>query len=1015
MSNGRSNYLLIEDDQVVEILRKEWNHAAKYLDFARDIVVCIGYDQKVVLVNKRGLEIMGYEEEEIIGKDWLNIITSEEMGGIEKPVFQKFLAKGLEQVESFEDVVLTKNDEERLISWRNILVTDERDKVIGSICLGEDVTEQRRTEGNLQQQELYFRSLIENSSDGIVVLGSDGNIQYQSPSHERIMGYQQRDLIGGSAFVGIHPDDIERALGLFKQLLLSNDNVVTIQVRLKHGDGTFHWFEASAKNHLKDPEIAGIVVNFSDITEYKGVVEEQERLLHNLGERIKEQYCLYEVSKIIGCPNNSIETILKGAVDVISQSLQYPTITCVRIVFEEVEYKTPNFNETIWKLSSDIVLDNEKRGVIEVYYLNEKPEIDDGPFLKEERDLIDLLSFQLGMAIEHKRFVDMLRESEERYSAIVEGANDGIVIISKDLNILFANRKVADMLGYTIEEASDLNLLKIVCPASIKEALNIFKHRMAGEDTASTYNIEIFHKDGHIVPVELNSAKIEYKGKPADLIFLRDITEREHGKEVFEKLKGNYQSLIENSPDMIAKFDEKGKILTANSKTAEFLDLPMNDIIGGRLSDLIPKENMVNAFRLMIKAIGGNEPVSYEDNINGKYYQIYLTPVEGTDKKRTFHFITHDITDRKLAEIDVVTKKRELEDTMNNMIDAVFITSLKVKIINVNDSAALLTGHTKEELIGSFPTMLLSKDSISLFFDALKKLQVGNKIESLELTVTRKDGLEVPVSINVSFTTNLKGKPDKLVVVIRDITERKKNEEKLKETLNDYKSSIGELEQFTFIASHDLQEPLRMVASYVQLLSIRYKDTIDSDADEYIDYAVEGVKRMKGMVDDLMDLSSISTTDKSLRPVECEKVLDRVISSLVIQIEKSDAEILHDPLPVVMGDKSQLIELFSNLITNAIKYRGSESPRIHISVEKRDGDWIFSVRDNGVGIEPGEIENVFKIFRRLDKRQSGTGIGLATCKRIVQHHGGRILVESELGNGSTFYFTIPLEQGEKYE
>ncbi|MDY6864444.1 MAG: PAS domain S-box protein [Halobacteriota archaeon] len=616
---------------------------------------------------------------------------------------------------------------------------------------------------------------------------------------------------------------------------------------------------------------------------------------------------------------------------------------------------------------------------------------------------------------EKRKIEEELRRSKKKYESIVEGANDGIIILTADLKIVYANKKVTVLFGYSAEEALKIDLLKAICPHSLKEALNLFKRRMVDEDTASTYNIDVFHKDGHVIPVELSSAKTEYEGKPADIIFIRDISEREQGKEVFEELKGSYQALIENSPDIIAQFDVNGKIITANTKTAEFLNLSLNEVIGCKISELLPKEFMGNAFKLILNLIGSDEPSSYEDCVNGRYYQIYLTPVKGLGKIRTFQFIAHDITDRKDVEMEVLSGKRELEDIMNSMIDSVFIASHKAKIINVNDSAASLTGYDKEELIGTFPTMIISKDSISSFFYNLKKLQAGTNVESLELTAKRKDGSEVPVSVNISFTTDFEGKPDKLVVVLRDVTERKRYEKRLKETLEDYKDSMGELEQFTFIASHDLQEPLRMVASFVQLLSLRYRGKFDSDADEYIDYAVEGVKRMKGMVDDLMALSSIGTTNKSLKLVECEKVLDLAISALDTKIKDSGAEILREPLPVVIGDNSRLIELFTNLLDNAIKYKGSESPHIHISSEEREGNWVFSVQDNGIGIDQENVEHIFKIFRRMDKRRSGTGIGLATCKRIVQHHGGRIWVKSGLGIGTTFYFTIPVMKVEKDE
>jgi light-regulated signal transduction histidine kinase (bacteriophytochrome) len=254
-----------------------------------------------------------------------------------------------------------------------------------------------------------------------------------------------------------------------------------------------------------------------------------------------------------------------------------------------------------------------------------------------------------------------------------------------------------------------------------------------------------------------------------------------------------------------------------------------------------------------------------------------------------------------------------------------------------------------------------------------------------------------------------------VMAAIRDITARKRAEKHLVKTAEELKRSNVELQQFGYVASHDLQEPLRMVASYTQLLSNRYKGRLDSDADEFIAYAVDGCNRMQGLIQDLLAYSRSGANGKALCKICGEDALKEALANLRATIEESGAIVTHDSLPAITTDDTQLVQVFQNLVGNAIKYRGVAVPQVHVSAMKDGGnEWIFSVRDNGLGIEPQYFERIFIIFQRLHGRQEfkGTGIGLAICKKIVERLGGRIWVESQLEKGSTFYFALP-EKGEK--
>jgi light-regulated signal transduction histidine kinase (bacteriophytochrome) len=213
-----------------------------------------------------------------------------------------------------------------------------------------------------------------------------------------------------------------------------------------------------------------------------------------------------------------------------------------------------------------------------------------------------------------------------------------------------------------------------------------------------------------------------------------------------------------------------------------------------------------------------------------------------------------------------------------------------------------------------------------------------------------------------------------------------------------------------YVASHDLQEPLRMVTGYTQLLAKRYGDNLDLSAKEYIGFAVDGAKRMSKLIQDLLAYSRVGAGGKEFAPADCQAIVAETLRALEPAIEKSAATVTHDSLPTVTGDASQLLHLFQNLIGNAIKYRDSKPPVVQVSCEQEGGNWLFSVRDNGIGIDPKYAERIFVIFQRLHtgEQYAGTDIGLAVCKKIVERHGGKIWVESELGKGATFHFTIPM-------
>ncbi|MGZ8898243.1 MAG: sensor histidine kinase [Halobacteriota archaeon] len=382
--------------------------------------------------------------------------------------------------------------------------------------------------------------------------------------------------------------------------------------------------------------------------------------------------------------------------------------------------------------------------------------------------------------------------------------------------------------------------------------------------------------------------------------------------------------------------------------------------------------------------------------------------------------ISSDITEGKKAELARAESEAKLRITFATMADGIVIAQLNETVTDCNEAILRLTQRSREEIIGKPFDDLLPPEFHSLIPDA-HKLLVGaiflrtepsnEKKETVrtDSQLLRKNGERVDIETNISLIEDASGQPAAFLVVARDVTERKQMEHQLDSILADLQRSNAELEQFAYVTSHDLQEPLRMITSYIQLIEEDYKGKIDADADQYIAFAVEGAKRMHTLINDLLAYSRVGTRGEPFLPTSMSSALSAAIANLDVAIEENHAVITHDELPTVLGDEAQLIQLFQNLLGNAIKFRSEDTPMIHVGVEETNDDWVFSVRDNGIGIDMKHAERIFVVFQRLHAREeyAGTGIGLAVVKKMVERHGGHIWVESEPANGSTFYFTLP--------
>jgi len=344
-------------------------------------------------------------------------------------------------------------------------------------------------------------------------------------------------------------------------------------------------------------------------------------------------------------------------------------------------------------------------------------------------------------------------------------------------------------------------------------------------------------------------------------------------------------------------------------------------------------------------------------------------------------------------------------------VDAIVSVDEEQRIILFNQGAEDIFGYTREEVEGqSLAVLLPERDRavherhVRAFGEAsVPARRMGDR---QEIVGRRKNGEEFPAEASIS-KVEVNGRL-LYTVVLRDVMGRRNAVAELARYADELARSNEELERFAYVASHDLQEPLRMVASYTQLLARRYRGRLDSDADEFIGYAVDGVNRMRELINDLLTYARVGREGREHGPVDLDQVFARTLSNLQVVMEESQGIVTRDDLPTVDGDEPQLIQLFQNLIGNALKFRGVDVPRVHVGCEQGRDGWTLSVSDNGIGFNLMHQERAFTMFQRLHNRQDypGTGIGLAIARKIVERHGGRIWAESEPGRGSTFRFTL---------
>ncbi|MBB5495978.1 PAS domain S-box protein [Paraburkholderia sp. MM5384-R2] len=473
-----------------------------------------------------------------------------------------------------------------------------------------------------------------------------------------------------------------------------------------------------------------------------------------------------------------------------------------------------------------------------------------------------------------------------------------------------------------------------------------------------------------------------------------------------------FRQVVEAAPNAMVMADRDGRIVLVNAQTEKLFGYSRDELLGNGVDKLVPER-----FR---SAHSGYRRTFYDDLKSrpmGIGRDLFALRKDGSEfpVEIGLNPVTTNEGVFVLAAVVDITERRRLEERFRQVVEAapnaMVMVEREGRIVLVNAQTEKLFGYAREELFGrTIETLVPARFRAghhgyrAAYFDDLKPRSMGT---GRDLYGLRKDGSEFPVEIGLNPVRT--SEEVFVLAAIVDITERKRAEQELVRRTEELARSNQDLEQFAYVASHDLQEPLRAVAGPLQLLQRRYQGQLDARADEFIAHAVDGAIRMQTLIDDLLAYSRVGRSEAARQLTECGKALDRALKSLSVGLQESGAMISRADLPTVIANPTQLTLLFQNLVGNALKFRHSDRPaQIDIDAVRQGDDWVISVKDNGIGIDPQYFERIFLIFQRLHSRVEypGTGIGLALCKRIVGQHGGRIWVESAPGSGTTFFFTL---------
>ncbi len=900
------------------------------------------------------------------------------------------------------------------------------------ITISVDISKQKKHEKRLKESENRYHALFRNNYAAMLLIDPDtGNIIDANPAACSFYGYKKEELL---------------------KMKITDLNILTDEQIFKEMQKA----RAEKKNHFvfKHQLSSGEI---RDVDTYSGpIIVSGKKLLysivHDITQQKKAEKALKSERELLQAIVNTIPvmiTIYDPHVEHMQVNKSFEEITgwtneeiqhmdAMKSVYPDPDYRLEiaEFMRSLsgWKDLTMTVKDGSKiasswanvripdgRQVGIGIDIRERKKLEEK--LKQSRDHLE--EQVKDRTAELEKSYKSLKESESKtkeQADLLEITHEAIFVRDIHDKISFWNNGAEELYGWNKKEALGKilqELLQTEYPQPLEKIKDetLSKGRWEGELTHTKY-------DGAKINV-LSRWSLQKDNLNNPIGFMEvntDITESKKAAEKLKESEEKYRELVENANSIIIRLDKEGNILFFNEFAEAFFGFSKEEVKGKNIVDtIVPKSESYgrDLQELMNRIIKNPENYSYveNENITKDKKRVWVSWTNKGIFNRNSELkgilsIGTNITERKKAEEDLKRNETILQEA--NKLSKIGAYEWDIKKDRFIFSREWKRIHgVKEKYLSAKELVNIShpedipqvKKALSNALKDIKPYDIEHRI------INQLNGEVRYIHAMGTVLKNKKGKPVEMYGVADDITESKLAEIERENLIKNLRQSNEELRQFTYITSHDLQEPLRTMSSYAGLLKHRYEGQLDQDADDFIEFMVSGASRMKGMIQGLRDYSRVGTQGEKFRNFNSSEALNDAVSNLKLFIKENNAEITHSELPVVYADKNQIARVFQNLIENAIKFRKpDENPNIHVSSRINNDEYLFLVSDNSIGMEQEYTDKIFEIFKRLHAigEYEGAGIGLAIVKRIIDRHGGQIWVRSELGKGSTFYFTIPL-------
>jgi PAS domain S-box-containing protein len=976
------------------------------------IGICVlAPDGEIIAYNDRAGEIVGAARDDRVGdvyepSEW----EAYDESGDPLPPEERAFARVVRTCERVSDHVMQvdRADGGRVwLSCNGAPVFDADGELSLVVLTYEDVTDRKEDERKLRRERAQTEKLLKTAPVAVVVHDADGNVVMANERAQTFLGLSETEIIE-------EPDDVDEwalydASGAplsttdapVARVLATGEPVFNEELAIERPSGERRWFRVNATPVFgPDGALERVISAGEDITELKLRERQLERrkseLETELGEilgRISDAFYALDEEYRFTHVNERAEQLLQHS----REELLGETLWD--------EFPEAADEETVRDAFREAVASQAPRS-FEFYF-------DSLGFWVEA----NLYPSETGVSVYFRDITERKAREQEltQYEAIVETINDGIYVVDEDGRFTMVNAAYAELTGYAREELVGEHVSLVVDEDVLREAERTRAQMLEDRSSNPVLDGELETKSGERIPVEATFASLPNgDGSQRRIGVVRNITERKDRERALEESERRYRTLLDHFPNgAVGLYDEDLRYTVAGGEMFANLGLSHEDVLGSTVYERYPREIVEEVEPYFHAALAGDAS-TFEVEYRGRNLLAHTLPVRdaGGDILAGM-LMTQDITERKAQERRLREREQRLErykeytdDVLNAIDDVFYILDEAGNLRRWNQSLCEVSGHSDDEIKSMHAVGFFHENARDDVLSAIRDgFETGHA--RLQADLLTRDGSLVPYEFVGAALDDPEGNAV-LAVIGRDITERKEAQRRLEE-------SNERLEQFAYAASHDLQEPLRMVSSYLSLVERRYRDDLDEDGREFIEFAVDGAERMRDMIDALLQYSRVETRGDEFETVDLDAVVDDARKNLEMRIAETDADVSVEPLPRVEGDPNQLRQVFQNLLSNAVEYSGDDPPEVRVSADRVGSYWRIAVRDEGVGIDPAHAERIFEVFQRLHTHDehAGTGIGLALCERIVERHGGRIWVDSEPGEGSTFYFTIPATEARR--